>query len=185
MNRILALLAAVGFALTVPATAQASPFSTLVGPNSQLPGGSVAVTLQDSSAVDLEAVDLQVVFDPSVLSFSAAMAGSLTTSASIGFNVLIGQVSLVLSAPANGNGGIVVVSFDVMGSAPLGPTTIGFVSTSTDYVIPLTQGTLTITAVPEPRAWAMLAAGLALVGVCVARRPRTASGSGQVRTAGP
>lgn len=64
------------------------------------------------------------------------------------------------------------VRFDVLSNAPLGLTTV----TADFDAENILSGTLpvqaTIVAVPEPAAWATMAAGLALIGVGVIRRRR-------------
>ena len=172
MKRILAVLAGAGFALVLPFSVVAAPFSVSLSTPQALPGSFISATLEDSAAIALEAVDLQVSFDPAYLSLVGAVAGTLTPSASIGVNTATGRISVVQLDATSGAGSIVVAQFQVLPGSPFGPTLVGFQSTSTDYVVPLKQATQ-IVAVPEPRMWATFVVGLALVGMRVASRAKS------------
>jgi len=162
--------------------ALAAPFSIIGTPTSGQRGQPITVSLFDSGVSNLEAADFWLTFDSAVFGNFSAAVGSATSGFSLaaGSPVSAGgsllQVDFSLAtpgAPVDGVGGSLVdVEFSIAPGAPLGASELVFESSLfSDYVIPRTSGSVTVTvAVPEPGSSMLFGMALMALGIFCRRR---------------
>lgn len=106
--------------LMVVSGAMAAGITVSAGPAQVPAGAATAVPVTVSGAPNLGAMDLVVTYDPSVLSFSGASGGSLSTNGLVEANEVTRgtvRISFVDSQGINGSGEIVSLTFSVVGSS--------------------------------------------------------------------
>jgi hypothetical protein len=133
----------IGLALTLAAALPWAPVQASVlfidgGTISGLPGDSISLLLADNDVIDLEAADLQLVYDPTVLQLTDVRNGSLTSGFSIAFSqtplaradgLVDVFISLITGGSAvSGSGSLLELLFDIQLQARSG--------TSLDVVLP-------------------------------------------------
>lgn len=151
-------------------------------------GSSFTVSVSMFDAVDLYGYQFSLSFNPAVLQATSVTEGSFLGTAGSTFfgpgtiNNTTGTISFVFDAligpgpGATGNGVIANINFM---AANAGFSTLGFsnvLAQNSDLATLNTQilnGSVTVTAVPEPAAYLMFGAGLA--GLAVARRRKVAA----------
>lgn len=172
-------------------SSHAGPFSVVSTPASGERGTGVTVALVDDNVTDLEAADFQLTFDASVLNYSSATVGFVTSSFSLlpGIQVSTGgslmRLDFSLAAnfgPVNGTAGSLVdVSFLINPAAPFGDTELAFEARPlSDYAIPRTLGTFTVIpgppgVLPEPVSGMLVGIGMVSLAALRRRRRRTAA----------
>jgi hypothetical protein len=192
--RSLILAALAALALGAVASANAATLTITPGTHDVAVGNSFSADVVFDSlgaGGGLGAYDFSVIYDASRLNFQSATFGNGLDVLSLG--------SLQITTPTNAAVNFFEVSFDTTadllalqrsaftlvtlhfttlaaGSASLGLTTNALADASGNSLAALTSGALiSVSAVPEPESYAMLLAGLAIVG-WAARRRRTAPG---------
>jgi hypothetical protein len=121
-----------------------------------------------------------IVLDPALDTFEAGPALAPVAS-DFADPIPAGYLEIVVSAshvfPISGSGALLTAKFSALPAA-LGPTQVfsRFYYASDaglEQNIDLAPLSTSIAAIPEPQAWAMMLAGLGLVGFCAARRRNT------------
>jgi hypothetical protein len=177
-------LAAAALAAFVPLAAQAqATLSASPAANPVAVGAPLVVTVSVANIVDLYAHQFTLSFNPAVLQVGSVSegaflgAGGSTLFDAGTINNTAGTVSFVLGTlvggvgGVNGSGVLATLNFTVtgLGTSPLALSDVlALDSMLMDIPVQLTNGT--VTAVPEPGSWLMLAAGVAGLGAWMRRR---------------
>jgi len=163
--------------------AEATSLSIFPDPLVGLPGDTVPTSVEyTAQGAQVTALEFEVLYDPSALSLSNALAGSAATLASkdLAFNTPSPGDTIFLISGINqnviGDGSVADLTFQVSFNAPAGPYNLslsGIVGADADgNVVTITNlNPPPIGAVPEPSTWLLLGTGLAGVAAwCVRQR---------------
>ena len=157
--------------------AGAYEMEVIVGPHEAGTGSVVTVPVLVNGAVNLGAMDIQITYDPSVLTFTGAQMGSMSGNGFVESNAPqagTGLVSFVDTQGISGSGEVVRLTFSVTGSSgSSSPLTVEARAYDLDLKdVPLTAMSGMVT-VGQPKAGLEVAAIIAAIGcafVVVGRR---------------
>jgi len=140
----------------------------IVGPHEAGTGSVVTVPVLVNGAANLGAMDIQITYDPSVLTFTGAQMGSLSGNGFVESNAPqagTALVSFVDTQGITGSGEVVRLTFSVMGTAgSSSPLTLDARAYDLDLKdVPLTAMSGMVT-VGQPKAGIELAAIIAALG---------------------
>jgi len=168
-----------------PSFAKAASLSILPDPLVGSPGDTLLTSVEyTAQGAQVAALQFDVLYDPSALSLSGAVAGSAATLASkdLFFNTLFpGDTRFIISGlnqSVIGDGSVADLTFQVSFNAPAGPYNLslsGIVgSDANGNAVTITNlNPPPIGAVPEPSTWFLLGTGLAGLAAWRSRQRKT------------
>jgi hypothetical protein len=187
MKKFLNIALAMGLALVLTSTAVQAVELGFVPPAQEVPvGTSVSVDvvisgLGDFTSPSLGAFDLDIAFDPSILSLSSVVFGPFLGDISLAEAIAsdtpgVGTVNVFevsflldfeLDALQPGSFPLVTLNFDTLnsGTSPL-TITSATLSDAFGYLLSYTASEGSVTVTPEPGTWVLMLSGLAgLLGI--------------------
>ncbi len=149
--------------------AGAAEMMVIVGPHEAGTGSVVTVAVLVNDAANLGAMDIQVTYDPSVLAFTGATMGGMSSNGFVESNAPqagTALVSFIDTQGISGSGEIVQLTFSVTGAAgSSSPLTVDARAYDLDLKdVPLTAMSGMVT-VDQPKSAIELAALIAALGV--------------------
>jgi hypothetical protein len=184
MKRYLGAVVLVSVAMCWTGFAEATSLSISPDPLVGSPGDTLLTSVEyTAQGAQVTALQFDVLYNPSVLSLSGALAGSADTLAgkSLSFNTgSPGDTTFVIfgiNQNVIGDGSVADLRFQVSSNAPAGPYNLflsGIVGSdpSGSVVIITNLNPAPIGSVPEPSPWLLL--GIGLAGLAAWRRKQAA-----------
>jgi hypothetical protein len=173
MKRYLGAVVLVSVAMCWTGFAEAASLSISPDPLVGLPGATLPTSVEyTAQGAQVTAMQFDVLYDPSALSLSGAVAGSADTLAGkiLDFNTVSpGDTRFAIFGSNQnvfGDGSVADLTFQVSSTAPAGPYNLslsGIIGTNADgLTVPITNlNPPPIGAVPEPSTWLLLGTSLA------------------------